>query len=268
MKGDFSRDTYQPRKHFSRVLMQQGRVQVDADWNEQLDIAGHRVGTEAIDVIGQTGAPKHAAAFGMVLDPTTLTPAEQARAAALGLPPLGTGNLLLTPSRFYAGGTLCEAEDFLSLTKQPDFPGAAAISEAGFHLVYLDVWQRHLTALDDDGIREKALGGPDTATRAKTIWQVKTAKVDAPKCISDAADWARIVKSSTGQLTARAEPGEDTDKPCVLPPGAGYRRLENQLYRVEIHQPGELGKATFKWSRDNGTVVTRLAGPVGGKELL
>jgi hypothetical protein len=36
--------------------------------------------------------------------------------------------------------------------------------------------------------------------------------------------------------------------------------LENQLYRVEIHDPGELGKAMFKWSRDNGSVVTRLTG--------
>jgi len=41
-----------------------------------------------------------------------------------------------------------------------------------------------------------------------------------------------------------------------MPPGAGYRRLENQLYRVEIHKGGQPGTATFKWSRDNGSVVT------------
>ena len=34
-RGDFTRDTFNPLKHFSRVLMQQGRVQLDADWNEQ-----------------------------------------------------------------------------------------------------------------------------------------------------------------------------------------------------------------------------------------
>jgi len=27
------------------------------------------------------------------------------------------------------------------------------------------------------------------------------------------------------------------------------------LYRVEIHNPGEAGEATFKWSRDNGSVI-------------
>ena len=38
MRGDFSRDTFDPVKHFSRVLQQQGRVQLDADWNEQTAI--------------------------------------------------------------------------------------------------------------------------------------------------------------------------------------------------------------------------------------
>jgi hypothetical protein len=33
MKGDFTRNTFVPSKSFSRVLMQQGRVQLDADWN-------------------------------------------------------------------------------------------------------------------------------------------------------------------------------------------------------------------------------------------
>jgi hypothetical protein len=31
MKGDFSRMTFDPGKQFMRVLMQQGRVQPDAD---------------------------------------------------------------------------------------------------------------------------------------------------------------------------------------------------------------------------------------------
>ena len=42
MKGDFSRQTFDPKKHYSAVLMQQGRVQLDADWNEQHAIDRHR----------------------------------------------------------------------------------------------------------------------------------------------------------------------------------------------------------------------------------
>ena len=40
MKGDFTRDTFDPRNNYTSVLMQQGRAQVDADWNEQAAIAG------------------------------------------------------------------------------------------------------------------------------------------------------------------------------------------------------------------------------------
>ena len=32
--GDESRRTFDPKKHYRSVQMQQGRVQVDADWNE------------------------------------------------------------------------------------------------------------------------------------------------------------------------------------------------------------------------------------------
>jgi hypothetical protein len=51
-----------------------------------------------------------------------------------------------------------------------------------------------------------------------------------------------------------------------VPPTAGYRRLENQLYRVEVHKPGPRASATFKWSRDNGTVVTTIE-RISGKDV-
>ena len=64
MKGDFSRQTFRPGKHYSGVLMQQGRVQMDADWNEQQAINRHRVETAEPDVIGPSGAPKVDPGFG------------------------------------------------------------------------------------------------------------------------------------------------------------------------------------------------------------
>jgi hypothetical protein len=41
MKGDFSRWTFDPRRHYTAVLMQQGRVQLDSDWNEQAAMLEH-----------------------------------------------------------------------------------------------------------------------------------------------------------------------------------------------------------------------------------
>ena len=51
MKGDFTRDTFDPTRHFSRVLMQQGRVQLDADWNEQTAIVMQKVNTSILEAV-------------------------------------------------------------------------------------------------------------------------------------------------------------------------------------------------------------------------
>ena len=40
-------------------------------------------------------------------------------------------------------------------------------------LFYLDVWERYITYVEDDRIREAALGGADTCIRSKVVWQVK-----------------------------------------------------------------------------------------------
>ena len=52
MKGDFSRLTFRPDRPYSSVRMQQGRVPLDADWNEQVDIADHLRRRAIADIIG------------------------------------------------------------------------------------------------------------------------------------------------------------------------------------------------------------------------
>ncbi|HVR34858.1 MAG TPA: DUF6519 domain-containing protein, partial [Methylomirabilota bacterium] len=167
MKGDFTRTTFKPENHYRAVNKQQGRVDLDADWNEQLDITAHRVETGALDVIGRCGAPIHDAGFGIVTDPADLPPDQQAAAAALL--PLQPGDFIFSAGRLYAHGILCQNESPLKFTQQPDLPDAEPLESTGLYLAYLDVWFRHLTALDDPAIREVALGGPDTATRTKTV---------------------------------------------------------------------------------------------------
>ena len=55
MKGDFSRRTFRKNKHYSKVNMQQGRVQLDSDWNEQNDIHFHYERAFLQDIIGKSG---------------------------------------------------------------------------------------------------------------------------------------------------------------------------------------------------------------------
>lgn len=240
MKGDFTRSTFRPEKHYSGVRLQQGRVQLDADWNEQIDITAHRVETEAADVIGACGAPLDAAGFALT---------------GGAIPAIGAG-------RYYVNGILCENEAPVALDQQPDLPGMALSGLAdGFYLAYLDVWQRHITALEDEHIREVALNGPDTATRTRTVWQVKLLGpfLNPITCVSEPAEWKALLdQSQNGRLSARAAESATAPGPCVVPEGAGYRRLENQLYRVEVHAVDANGKITrLKWSRDNGAIVTR-----------
>ena len=94
MKADLTRNTYDPFQHFARVLMQQGRVQLDADWNEQASILLHYLQTLAADLIGPQGGPS--ANFGFAITP-------------FGAPPVAN-DFRIGLGRYYVDGILCEAD--------------------------------------------------------------------------------------------------------------------------------------------------------------
>jgi hypothetical protein len=252
MKGDFSRSTFDPHKHYTSVRMQQGRVQLDADWNEQADILLHLIATQLQDLLGPGSTSVACPGF-------AITPAEQdeergnqpeeSTAPAKTLP-----DFLIGAGRYYVDGILCENEEDVLFSEQPDYPAAASLvqeSEDRDHfLVYLDVWQRHITAIEDPAIREIALGGADTTTRVKTVWQVKL--LPAPGRPADDQDWEAFVARTTDKGRLKAQ--WDRDEGAFL---------ENHLYRVEIHSVAG-DEVTFKWSRENGSVVF----PMKGKEYL
>lgn len=271
MKGDFSRNTFNAHHHFTRVLMQQGRVQLDADWNEQTSILLHYLRTLAADVIGDHGGPADGLGF------------------EIKVPEDEDGVFAISEGHYYVDGLLCVSE------KRPPYHGSM---EDGSYLVYLDVWERHVTHLETrHPIREVALSGPDTATRAQLLCQVKLIpsydnvdgeKVFVPESLSNednedneddddvkgardfCSDWLADVKKrmmNRGSLAARLIGDNGDTDPCVIPPDSRYRGLENQLYRVEIHEGGKAGQATFKFSRENGSVVLPLAKPADGSKL-
>lgn len=258
MKGDITRNTFDAHNHFSRVLMQQGRVQLDADWNEQAAILLHYLQTLAADLIGPHGGP--AESIGFKIDVATDTGGNKIQ-----------HDFAIGPGRYYVDGILCENDEArLTYKSQTDFPVSKTAELNGTYLVYLDVWERHLTYVEQENpdgsvisIREVALNGPDTASRAKVVWQVKVqVKVmDGQTNCPDQSAWDGLVETwqpkHRGQLraSARTESTSD-DKPCFTPPESRYRGAENQLYRVEIHKGRTATEgATFKWSRENGSVI-------------
>lgn len=239
MKGDFTRKTFRPEQHFRKVNMQQGRVQLDADWNEQNDIQFYYEQQYLKDLVGKNGTLAKDNGFAISVS--------------------GSG-FLIGPGHYYVDGILCENEAAVEYSSAPDVVQHSTFVIAPY-LVYLDVWERHITHLDDPYIREQALGKVDTATRTKIVWQIKT--LDASKIVSDKCKmWEEALKQvdlvTTGTLRARAMPSPKNSDRCSLYETAGYTRLENQLYRIEVHDSGDLSAATFKWSRENGTVVSRI----------
>jgi len=76
----------EPMRHYSRVLMQQGRVQLDADWNEQTEILLHYLRTLACDIIGPHAGPLGALGFDILTGDTA-----DAKAIGVGLDDGRTG---------------------------------------------------------------------------------------------------------------------------------------------------------------------------------
>lgn len=347
MKADLTRDTYRAYKNFSSVVMQQGRVQLDADWNEQAAILLNYLRTLAADLIGPAGGPKGNLGFHLLALPGTPPPSDDfqigfgryyvdgilcevgsestpydpgdvsnnvmtvsvAQYTLDGQPfqasqwvqvfdgaeesptyttlqvtdvDIGKGTLKLTPPPpQFKDPMLCRAVTYLT---QPNYrvPQNGSLAGSSSYLVYLDVWERLVTYVEDDSIREAALGGPDTAARTKVVWQVK-AVPGTPEDVSTGqsnnavitsacdgftptgkARLPKVVDANRGWLRARAEQTTASSDPCIIPPQSSYQGPENQLYRVEINRPGKADNkapsgstvgATFKWSRENGCVV-------------
>ena len=320
MKGDFARFTFDPTLHYSQVLQQQGRVLLEADWNEQGRIQLHLLRTLIRDLVG----PCWAIGNGFTIS-TSSPPNADGTSKSLQPP-----DWLLKAGHFYVDGILCINEADCTLATQPNAPTfdyGTGDGSSGFETqltnfaLWLDVWERHLCALEAPAIADVALEGVDTASRAQVVWQLRmldqahadqrlkdvnsalnlrmsaTADGAAKATIQKQIDSVTALQGSidgtansngTGNtndspctlvrqvLAARASyalPGlsavlgqapSDSD-PCVIAADARYRGCENQLYRVEIHQGGLAGTAaapgtaSFKWSRENGSVVFPVA---------
>ncbi|MDH3287849.1 MAG: DUF6519 domain-containing protein [Betaproteobacteria bacterium] len=270
MKGDFTRDTFDPSKHFSRVLMQQGRVQLDADRNEQTAILLHYLRTLAKDILGPHAGPASDLGFEIITDET---PGANAKIDAFEPDPtrrqalkdaLSNGNAVIAPGRYYVQGVLVESHRAILYTEQPGYGSGSQPKlediqkwQSGL-LAYLDVWERHITYVEDDHIREAALLGPDTCTRAQVVWQVKVLFQPQNVNVFGCGSVSLLPPLGTGRLRARARLDKPPTELCVIPPESRYRGAENQLYRVEVHRGGTAtgaNGATFKWSRENGSVV-------------
>jgi hypothetical protein len=291
MPGDVERVTFRPDLRFANVELQQGRLLLPAEFNEQSAIQHHFLRTFIADMVG----PRWRAGTGFTITTDAAT--------AL--------RLHIEKGRYYIDGILCENRITRAFESQPFAPTpddpSKLTTEAA---VYLDCWERHVTWLNYPSLRDPALGGADSATRVQIAWQVRlllkdgvsaelesivaalNARVAVLTAVADAAakkalqitiadikaaskafdptDCATVaavldlLDKARPNMAADAKIAADNPDPCAIAPDSDYRGRENQLYRVEIHRPGLAGgPATYKWSRENGSVAFKIIDIVG-----
>lgn len=253
MYGDFSRLAFIPDQ-YTAVLSQQGRVQLDSDANELTSILLNHIRTLTVDLIGPFG---------------TGYPGNGFKVQAIADDP---DDLLITPGHYYVHGLRCT----LSRT-HPAGTGAVRYSHlAGAegvptlppppYVVELVAWEESVSAVQEPSLLEPALGPnpPDTTARLRVRFRVniRATRPDGKTALTGkesaqelrelylAANTADAHRPALRARVRTSDPDPDTAQLAVA---AGYSRAENQLYRIEIHTGGRAGKATFKWSRNNGS---------------
>ena len=269
MAGDYTKRRFNPLNDASGVFYQQGRVMLDQDWNELVDIMDRRWRAETVDIIGRAVVPTFTQDGFKIRNVT------------------GKNDLTIGAGRIYVDGLLAEnhgtqpqfdtvLEEMpgtqpLPFEQQPYMPNAWPFAvpnpfviptDGQPFLVFLDVWKREVTYLEAPDLVDQAVA-VDTATRTQTAWQVKILP-DIPTgatCTTPGnqlPNWLTIIAPSAGQLTTSAAGVPSSTDPCTIPANSGYRGADNRTYRIEIHTPGELGTAQFKYSRNNASMASPI----------
>jgi hypothetical protein len=172
--GNFSRDTYKPAQGYAAVRLQQGVPLVDADWNEQADIARNELygglaacaGTVAarggLQVSG-TGTPND-----LVVGPGQ---------AVIGGRPVSIATPRTYTTQRYRDAALATKDN---VVRPPDLttPGGPRTD-----IVYLDVFEREVNSVEDPFLVNPAIGiETSVRTRREIVLRVAegTAALPAP----------------------------------------------------------------------------------------
>lgn len=243
MKTQISRASFDAANNYSGVFQQMGRMITDADWNELSELVQFQIMDALQDVIG-SGTPRER---GMV---KTIAPNTYQ---------LHWGHVYVDGIRARALPNEKSVNPQFIFSKQADFPAAPALA-AGEYRLYADVWERSVTALEDESLLDPGLKGADTCTRTQTMAQIKACATSIS--INDIQHNAAINPAiGTIPLSLSLRAGKTVKDPCD--PCADELALQdevgNYLFRIEVHHVEwttdavpQISAITFKWSSENG----------------
>lgn len=245
MGSDRARRSYNPSRQYRSVVQQQGRVVLEADLNEAQELSAEILRKEVIDIVGPYGTPDD----GYRLSFPTPNPNRDFS--------VGAGTL-------FVGGQRLSVTQPISYFQQPDWSdGPDPVTNTPRELVYLQVNEEEISAVEDPDLREVALGGPDTAQRVRLLQRVRRFAVNST---TGAAAFTELTNAwsaqglnfdpktmallSAARLLVSMVPATSTPTPCDPVAPEGFLGAENQLLRVQISASDR-----FLWAYDNASAL-------------
>jgi Family of unknown function (DUF6519) len=272
MASDRARVSYDASRKWRGVIGQQGRVTVEADWNEAAMIGEERDRQVALDVIGPVGTPNRGYAV------TTTRP----RREGSGSPPR---DLTIGPGTLYLGGERLDLAEKVRYRAQPDWLDHSTDpmwrAERARHdgdprreLVYLLAAAQEISAVEDPALADVALGGPDTMQRWRILQHFVRCPSESGTCEGARAALERSLAScgltfDPAEMTARsaarlqvsfsAAAGRDWSTAA-----GGYLGSENQMIRVMVAGvDAATGQPTIVWGFDDASFLYRVTAVPG-----
>jgi hypothetical protein len=282
MPSDISRTSDEQR--YDGVVMQQGRVILDRDFNALRQTIDGRIDHDALDFVGPCGTPDDGFEIGAAAAVATSPPAPPLLMLAF-VPPRNptsssSDNFSISPGTMYVGGQRAvfppripgQGPVDYSYFDQPNWISPdAPIFPLTQEFIYLHLLEHTVSAVEDPELKDVALGGPDTTQRLHLMKRVKRLTVTSADCIAARAQavgqWLRQglhfdpqTMRLIPQATLRISYADPTTRanPCDPIAQGGYLGADNQLIRVQISDGGVAGGAPqLLWGTDNASFLYR-----------
>jgi hypothetical protein len=254
MVADIARVTYDPTRQYRSLIYQQGRVTLEADNNEGAALEGEALRLETIDIFGP------ATAIGAGYEVSSGT---------------GPGGVIIGAGIFYLGGWRLDLEKAIDLSTASDIQVAdfavGVIVRQGAFVVSLLITEQSVCAVEDQALREVALGGPDSAARSRLMQRFPRIPIDGATCDAGATAVAALLQEdgvtidpyslqllSSATLQAGFVPGPANTDPCTPAAAGGYLGADNQMVRVTVTQ-FDAAKQTgvLLWGWNNASLLYR-----------
>ena len=272
MASDRARVSYDPSRKWRGVIGQQGRVTVEADWNEAAMIGEERDRQVALDVIGPVGTPDRGYA---------VTAAPPRRDRPGGAP----GDLTIGAGTLYLGGERLDLAERVRYSEQPDWldhstdpmwraSRARRDEEPRHELVYLLAAAQEVSAVEDPALADVALGGPDTMQRWRILQHFMRSPSESGTCEGARDAFERSLASyglafDPAEMTARSAARLQVSFSAAagrsrFTAAGGYLGSENQMIRVMVTGiDAGTGEPTIVWGFDDASFLYRVTAVPG-----